>query len=83
MNECYEHDYVSTNCINCGGYLGQVCENCGDVSDGGDWFASQEEIWCHCADSVSNYDYIHGWDNPNDQEGYYLRYPKDGHMEEA
>ena len=72
MNYC-EHIFVSTNCINCGGYLGNVCENCGYLSDGGDFMASQSDIWCNCADSVSNYDYRHGWDNPNDQEGYHER----------
>lgn len=51
---CYKHDFVPTNCIHCGGFLGEVCRDCGHWSDGGDFTASQSDIWCNCADSVSN-----------------------------
>jgi hypothetical protein len=60
---CYEHDFVSTHCINCHGYLGDVCQNCGYLYDGGDYIASLPDYWCNCSDSVSDYDAIDGWDD--------------------
>lgn len=68
--ECYAHNFVPTNCIHCGGFLGEVCQDCGHWSDGGDFTASQSDIWCNCADSVSNFDHIHGWNNENDMLGF-------------
>lgn len=49
------HDYVSTHCLNCGGFLGDVCVDCGHVSDGGDFMASQSDAWCHCNNSTSDF----------------------------
>ena len=46
------HDYVSTHCLNCGGFLGDVCVDCGKVSDGGEYMA---DAWCHCNNSVSDF----------------------------
>lgn len=50
------HDYVPVHCVNCGGYLGVVCEDCGNMSDGGDHMAANEDIWCKCGNSVSDYE---------------------------
>lgn len=49
------HDYVSTHCLNCGGFLGDVCVDCGKVSDGGEYMASNSDAWCHCNNSVSDF----------------------------
>ena len=49
------HDYVSTHCLNCGGFLGDVCVDCGHVSDGGEYMASNPDAWCNCDKSVSDF----------------------------
>ena len=49
------HDYVSTHCLNCGGFLGDVCVDCGHVSDGGEFMASNSDAWCNCENSVSDF----------------------------
>ena len=53
--ECYEHDWTPTHCIKCGLFLGNACENCLTISDGGDWMASQEDAWCHCQNPISDF----------------------------
>ena len=54
MEYLCEHDWEEQECYECGGWLGQVCINCGYCYDGGDWMASQEDRWCNC-----------GWGSPN------------------
>ena len=43
-----EHLFSDVYCPRCGKFAGQVCEFCGVGSDGGDYLASQEDIWCQC-----------------------------------
>lgn len=51
MSGCFEHDYESVYCRNCGGYCGKACQVCGDMTDGGEHTYYTEE-WCHCDNQV-------------------------------
>lgn len=43
-----EHLFNAAYCDHCGGYLGEACEFCGFWTDGGDWMASRDDLWCRC-----------------------------------
>ena len=59
---CFEHDYESVFCRNCGGYCGMACVNCGTMTDGGEsTYVTME--WCHCDNQVFDF----GFEEP---EGY-------------
>lgn len=45
---CEDHDYMAVYCDRCGKYQGDECLHCGQWSDGGDYMASQESLWCKC-----------------------------------
>lgn len=49
--DCGHAEREAAHCLNCDGFLGEVCVYCGDVSDGGDHLASLEGFWCECDDS--------------------------------
>ena len=51
MSECIDHDYQKVYCKNCGGYCGQACTICEDMTDGGEHTYITEE-WCKCENSV-------------------------------
>jgi hypothetical protein len=72
--ECAVHEFVQTHCVNCGGFIGEVCQICGHLSDGGDWMASQEDIWCRCSDSVADYDFENGIDYGEQDDYHYSQH---------
>lgn len=45
---CEHEEREAAHCLNCDGFLGMVCLNCGDVYDGGDHIASLPDWWCEC-----------------------------------
>jgi hypothetical protein len=63
MSRCYEHDFESVFCRNCGGYCGQACANCGTMTDGGEHTYVTME-WCRCDNQVFDV----GFEEPVDSE---------------
>lgn len=60
MSGCFEHDYESVFCRNCGGYCGEACVNCSNMTDGGETAVATME-WCHCGNQVFDF----GFEEPD------------------
>ena len=63
MSRCFEHDYESVFCRNCGGYCGEACINCSSMWDGGETAVATRE-WCHCDNQVFDF----GFEEPESKE---------------
>ena len=63
MSRCFEHDYESVFCRNCGGYCGEACVNCSNMWDGGETAVATME-WCHCDNQVFDF----GFEEPASKE---------------
>lgn len=49
MMGCEHLAWTDLTCGNCGGFMGQICANCFEWSDGGIEVVANEDAWCNCA----------------------------------